>query len=235
MMLDLLLQSPDLAGFLGRLAGLAAADLTGAGPDPGVGSCIVAAKRNVRPMTAASSDPAVEPMEALGCPGGGDPLQMCTAAGGSACPPDQRSARRSPGHPAAGSVPMLPALAVRIPLPDSAQAGAVLVCYSSDAEGPAPGLRARAEELASLASRPLQAAIRLENMKGRSVDLAAALESRTTISLAAGVVMAQSNCTPEEAVGFLKSASMNRNQKMHDIAAGILSRYGDPYPQTSFD
>jgi hypothetical protein len=129
---------------------------------------------------------------------------------------------------------MRPALAVRIPLPDSEQAGAVLMCYTSDDGGSGRGLRARAEGLASVASRPLQAAIRFENMKDRAEDLAAALESRTSINLAAGVVMAQSNCTPDEAVGFLKSASMNRNQKMREVAAGILSRYGDPYPQAPF-
>jgi AmiR/NasT family two-component response regulator len=77
-------------------------------------------------------------------------------------------------------------------------------------------------------------AVRFENESDKSSDLAAALESRTAIDLAAGVIMAQSGCSQEKAIDVLKTASMNRNVKLRDIATSILARFDDADPKTYF-
>ncbi|SDW89868.1 ANTAR domain-containing protein [Arthrobacter sp. cf158] len=48
------------------------------------------------------------------------------------------------------------------------------------------------------------------------------MELRTPIDLACGMIMEQSHCTQEEAFKFLTTASRHRNQKVHDVADGII-------------
>jgi hypothetical protein len=54
-----------------------------------------------------------------------------------------------------------------------------------------------------------------------SVFLAAALESRTAIDIASGVIMAQTGCSQKEAVNVLMNASSNRNEKLPDAALSV--------------
>ncbi len=48
------------------------------------------------------------------------------------------------------------------------------------------------------------------------------MERRTVIDLACGMIMTQNNCTQSDAFAFLLKASQHRNQKVRDIAAGIV-------------
>lgn len=234
-LLDLVLRSADLTAFLARLSALAARDLSSAGAAAGVVVCSVTVGRNGRRGTAASSDPTADVMDELQYASGEGPCQESAATGQSVYVPDIRATERFPRYrEAVAASPLRSVFAAPIPLPTSAQADAALNCYSTEVNGFPEDLRERAEELASLASRSLHTAVRLAQEGDRADDLAAALESRTAINLAAGVVMAQSNCSPQQAIEFLKNASMNRNQKLRDIATAILSRYGDPDPRTYF-
>lgn len=49
-----------------------------------------------------------------------------------------------------------------------------------------------------------------------------ALDSRDTIGMAKGILMARQNCTPEGAFEMLKKASQRSNRKVADIAAEIV-------------
>ena len=51
------------------------------------------------------------------------------------------------------------------------------------------------------------------------------MASRKDIDMACGVLMAQSECSPEKAFEILKKASSSRNEKLHAVAAEIVSRY----------
>jgi AmiR/NasT family two-component response regulator len=53
--------------------------------------------------------------------------------------------------------------------------------------------------------------------------LKAALESRTTIDLAIGIIMGQNRCSQEAAFKILKNASSTRNAKLRDVAATIVA------------
>ena len=54
-------------------------------------------------------------------------------------------------------------------------------------------------------------------------DLLAALESRTVISLAAGVIMAQNRCPQDDAFRILREASKDRNIKLREVAASVIA------------
>ncbi|MFF1252107.1 ANTAR domain-containing protein [Pseudarthrobacter sp. NPDC058329] len=93
----------------------------------------------------------------------------------------------------------------------------------------------RAEGFAELAGRALRLALRIADAQNLAEDLTAALEHRTVINLACGVVMAQNRCSQEEAMAVLTQASSHRNQKLRDLAAGILHRVGSGAVSTHFE
>ncbi|WP_314323656.1 GAF and ANTAR domain-containing protein [Paenarthrobacter ilicis] len=90
---------------------------------------------------------------------------------------------------------------------------------------------------ADIAAQALRLALRIATADLLAEDLKAAMVRRTVIDLACGVIMAQSNCSQEEAFDFLLKASQNRNQKLHGVAGDIISAktVGDTSPRTVFD
>ncbi|WP_184740312.1 GAF and ANTAR domain-containing protein [Arthrobacter sp. AZCC_0090] len=86
-------------------------------------------------------------------------------------------------------------------------------------------------------SQALRLAVRFALHADSAKNLRAAMESRTIIDIAVGVVMAQSRCSQEDAVRILTDASSNRNVKLRDIAkslvdsvdaAGALTHFEEP-------
>lgn len=95
---------------------------------------------------------------------------------------------------------------------------------------PAPGLFtgasvAVAVDFADAASDALRLSIRIAAADLLSGNLKAAMEGRTAINMACGVIIAQSRCSQEEAFGILLRASTSRNQKLHTIASEIVTRF----------
>ena len=74
-----------------------------------------------------------------------------------------------------------------------------------------------------MAGQSLRVAIRLAAADRLAEDLKAAMEHRTAIDLATGMIMTQSQCTQDEAVEMLKQASSNRNIKLRDLAESIIN------------
>ena len=114
--------------------------------------------------------------------------------------------------------------ALGVPLVLGEEATAVLNFFA-----PATGLFtgpliAEAEIFAGMASRALRLALRIAAAELHAQDLNAAMEHRTAIDLARGILMAQNRCSQEEAIGILKRASNNRNQKLREVADDIISR-----------
>jgi DNA-binding response OmpR family regulator len=65
----------------------------------------------------------------------------------------------------------------------------------------------------------------LARSERRSGNLEQALTSRTVISQAVGVVMAQQRCSPEQAFALLSRASQNRNVKLQVLAREVVGRF----------
>ncbi|MET8836065.1 GAF and ANTAR domain-containing protein [Micromonospora sp. NPDC004540] len=62
-------------------------------------------------------------------------------------------------------------------------------------------------------------------------QLADAMASRSVIDQALGVVMGQQRCTAAEAFTLLRQASQNRNRKLRDVAAEIITQVTGESPQ----
>ncbi|OIH82800.1 response regulator receiver protein [Arthrobacter sp. UCD-GKA] len=85
------------------------------------------------------------------------------------------------------------------------------------------------------ASQAFSIALRLARHKDTATDALEAMKSRTTIDLAVGMIMGQNNCSQEQAIEILKSASSNRNLKLREIAAAMIAQKGHEPPTTHFE
>jgi hypothetical protein len=106
--------------------------------------------------------------------------------------------------------------------------------------GPAPGLFTaelfdRAVGFGELASRTLHLSVRIGAAQARAQNLEAAMQSRTAIDVACGVIMAQNRCSQKEAMDILAKVSSNRNQKLRDVAVELLGRLSGSGVETHFD
>ncbi|MEV7662056.1 GAF and ANTAR domain-containing protein [Paenarthrobacter sp. NPDC089316] len=76
-----------------------------------------------------------------------------------------------------------------------------------------------------MAGQALRLALRVVTADLLALDLKAAMDHRTAIDLACGMIMTQNHCTQEEAYNFLTTASQHRNEKVHDVAVGIIKGF----------
>ncbi|GAB3260191.1 ANTAR domain-containing protein [Arthrobacter pigmenti] len=125
--------------------------------------------------------------------------------------------------------------ALGVPIILMGGANAAIDVYCREPNAFSDDVVAQAETFAAEASKSLKLAVRMANLSETSKDLKAALESRTVIDLAAGVIMAQNRCSQQEAIDILKSASNARNMKMHAIAQAVLDSVGASEPTTHFE
>ncbi|WP_253905634.1 ANTAR domain-containing protein [Arthrobacter sp. H5] len=90
-----------------------------------------------------------------------------------------------------------------------------------------------AEGFARDASRSLCLAVRMAKLSDNNKQLKAAMEHRTTIDMAVGVIMGQNQCDQAEAISILGDASSARNIKLRDVAAAVLTSTGQKEPVTT--
>ncbi|WP_323960615.1 ANTAR domain-containing protein [Arthrobacter sp. JZ12] len=124
------------------------------------------------------------------------------------------------------------ALGVPIIVEGAVDAGLDLYCREPGVFDPAT--IAEAEKFAVQASRSLRLAVRISALEELSNHLSAAMENRTTIDLAVGIIMGQNRCSQETAVNILKAASSARNIKLHAVAAAVVASVGETEPATHF-
>jgi AmiR/NasT family two-component response regulator len=94
---------------------------------------------------------------------------------------------------------------------------------------------ADARSLAELAARSLSPVLELIKARAAESDLRSALESRTSIDTACGVIMAQNRCSYSDAIGIISRASSHRNIKVRKVAEGILESLPGGPPRTHFE
>ena len=123
-------------------------------------------------------------------------------------------------------------LGVPIPLDGDAQCG--LNLYARETDAFTEEMVREAEDFARGASKSLRLAVRIAHLTESRENLKAAMASRTTIDLAAGIIMAQNRCSQDAAVGILRAASGARNMKLRDVAAAVVASVSDTAPKTHF-
>ncbi|MCG5220391.1 GAF and ANTAR domain-containing protein [Streptosporangium sp. KLBMP 9127] len=90
--------------------------------------------------------------------------------------------------------------------------------------------QARIGRFAGNAAGAVALALRIADQTKLNEDLRATLASRSVIDQAIGIVMAQQRCPAPVAFATLSRASQNRNLKMHDLAAEIVTAVGGQAP-----
>ncbi|GAA2025247.1 GAF and ANTAR domain-containing protein [Yaniella flava] len=94
---------------------------------------------------------------------------------------------------------------------------------------------AHAQRFASLASLAVTVALRIVISEEVAQDRQKAMESRTAIDIAVGVIMAQKACSQEEAFDILTEVSSHQNIKVRDLARNLVASIGKTQPTTVFE
>jgi hypothetical protein len=111
---------------------------------------------------------------------------------------------------------------------------AALAFFAQDAKAFPLQVISEARSFAGLAAKSLQMALDLHNARSTASDLRLALDSRTSINVACGVIMAQNRCSYHEAFSILARASSHRNIKVRLVAEDILERLPEGPPRAHF-
>jgi len=225
---SLLLDSPNLAGFLADVARLAA----GVVPS---GSCGITVRRDGQPLTVASSDKWAERVDEVQYGAGEGPCLDTLYTGAVIDVPDLAADGRWDGyrqHALEHGVRS----SVSIPLAvDGATVGA-LNLYGAVPRAFDAAARNHAETFAVQAAAALTLVMRTIGLTEDSAHLERALTTRTLIDQALGILMGQQRCNADEAFALLRAHSQNNNRKLRDVAADLITRVtgGPPLPGRGF-
>lgn len=113
-----------------------------------------------------------------------------------------------------------------VPFELAGEAKAALNTYASTPYAFDERVRDFIQSEVRLSSTTLRLAVRMAAQHQTETDMTAAMESRTTIDLAVGIVMGQNRCSQDEAFRILAAASSNRNIKLRDLAAELVATVG---------
>lgn len=111
---------------------------------------------------------------------------------------------------------------------------AALAFFAQDAKAFPLQVIAEARGFAGLAAKSLEVAVNLHSARTTATDLRSALDSRTSINVACGVIMAQNRCSYHEAFSILAKASSHRNIKVRRVAEDILDKLPEGPPRAHF-
>jgi hypothetical protein len=98
----------------------------------------------------------------------------------------------------------------------------------------APSLIVAATAFARLAGSSYQSAADLRTAQATAEHLQAAMQGRTSIDVACGVIMGQNRCSYEDAFHILAQASSHRNVKTRVVAETMLGELPGGAPSTHF-
>jgi GAF domain-containing protein len=215
---DMVLDSPDVEHFLAQLTRLAARSLLA--PDSEV-ECSTTLLRPRKTATIASTSIRALDMDEFQYSLGDGPCLAAARTRRIVYVRDIDRDTRWPQYQQAAGSGFRSVLGV--PIPIDGEASASLNLYSTSAAAFDEEALEAARTFARLASKSLRLAVRIAHLSDTAHDLRAAMESRTTIGLAAGILMGQNGCTKDAAMTILKQASTDRNLKLRDIAAAVVA------------
>lgn len=229
---DLVVGSEDVSGFLAELCELSASSLSRAlGREV---SCAVTLSRHHRTTTAAWSDPEARLFDEIQHSYGEGPCLHAMSTGTTVLVRNTRTDSRWPEYcQAIASLGQLSVLGVPLTLDSGATAALNIFAPTADVFD-AAAIR-KAEMFAAQAEKALRLAVRIGVQQQLATDLRTAMESRTAIDLAAGIIMGQNRCSQAEAMAILTKASSSRNQKLRVVAEKIVESFAPEAPATHFD
>ncbi|WP_081733533.1 GAF and ANTAR domain-containing protein [Paenarthrobacter nicotinovorans] len=216
---DMVLDSPDVGEFLCNFSALAASRFSTPATKVRCGVTVVRRKRGV---VAASSEERAKRLDTLQNSIGDGPCLTALRERTVMYVPDTSAETRWPQYMEAvreegtGSI-----LAVALEL--AGEAEAVMNLYCDATEGFSEPRILAAGAFAEHGAVSLRLALRIAHLKHARDDLASAMQYRTVIDNAVGIVMAQNHCSRESAFRVIAETSSHRNIKIHDVAAVIVA------------
>jgi len=222
---QLLLATEDITDFLDQVATLTTKVL------PGELSCGITLRRGRGVTTMASSDTRASQVDEIQYGHDEGPCLHSLATGKVVVVDDLASDDRWGGY-------QMPALghgvrsSLSLPLHTDGQVIGALNIYATEPRTFGPPEQLIARQFADEASRALVLAIRIAERTEMSEHLQTALASRAVIDQALGIIMGQNRCTADKAFEVLRTASQNRNVKLRDIAAEMVTAVGGQPPVT---
>lgn len=228
---DLLLHSDDISAFLEDFTAMLAREISD-GDAPAW--CAVTLLRKRKASTAAASGLEAQALDELQNSFTDGPCMSAIRADTVIRAGDLRSDGRWPEYAAAAQEQGVRAvLGLPFRLDDEAKAG--LNVYSATPHDFDPSTVESIVLHVDQASSALRLAVRQALHSDTARDLRAAMESRTVIDLAVGILMGRNRCSQEEAVEILKRASNHRNVKLRDLAAELVASVSAAPSTTSFE
>jgi GAF domain-containing protein len=228
---ELVLSSSDVEDFLHELARVSAHSLSEPGDEI---LCGITLFRHRKAVTVASSSAAAQALDEIQCALGDGPCVSASREQETVYIPEVEDCARWPQYAAAVRGQGVRSI-LAVPFLLDGDTRAALNLYSHR-----PGrFDGRALELArdfvSQTSLALRLAVRFAHYSDTAANLKATLESRTSIDVAVGIIMAQNRCSQSEAFELLKSASSARNIKLNIVAAGLVESLGQGPLHTHFE
>jgi GAF domain-containing protein len=229
---SILVGSGNAVEFLSGLSGLAAAAVSEAAGDDV--ECAVTVKLKRKPSTAAGSSLRALELDRIEQEVGDGP---CMKALREMAPVIIDDVETDPRWPELTR--KLAGADIRsslgVPLEINAEASAALNFFATKPGVFTPDVYEKAMGFAQAAHMTLHLSVRIDAAQNRAEDLEAAMQSRTAINLACGVIMAQNRCSQEEAMDILTKVSSNRNRKLRDVATELIEQLSGAGVQTHFD
>lgn len=228
---ELVLNSSDVEDFLNELAQVSARNLT----EPGDGMlCAITLLRQRKAATVASSSPEAKAVGGLEVQFSRTPGMTAASSRRPALVTDLEQESEWPEYAEAVRAQGIRSL-VAIPFEVEGETAAALLLYSSRPHRFAGRILDVAEDFVAQASLALRMAVRFAHYSETATNLRAALETRTVIDMAVGIIMAQNRCSQGDAFEILKTASSTRNSKLHDVAAAVVNSLGQGPARTHYD
>ncbi|WP_146363685.1 ANTAR domain-containing protein [Arthrobacter yangruifuii] len=212
--------------FLAEAAAAAARRLGLPPPD----GCSIAVSRRRRPVLAVCTS-GLEGLNAGGEYGPGSPGGVVLGGGPDVVVADLAASHRWTALSGAADHGIRAFAAVALPLEGDR---GVLSCYAGSAYAFGPAEMAAVHAVAAETAKALRLALLLDAQTNRAANLQSALESRTVVDLAAGIIMGQNGCSQQAAIDILRSVSNSRNIKIRNVAAGVVAAVSDRV-STHFD
>ncbi|WP_258803147.1 GAF and ANTAR domain-containing protein [Pseudarthrobacter sp. NS4] len=229
---SILVGTEDATEFLSGLSKLAAAAVSEAAGDRI--DCAVTVKMNRKPATAAGSSQRAVDLDQLEQAIGDGPCIKALRDMNPVVIDDVSSDPRWPElNRKFAELNVYSSLGV--PLKISSQASAALNFFATKPRAFTPNVYDKALGFAAAAHDALLLSVRIGAAQGRAEDLEAAMESRTAINLACGVIMGQNRCSQAEAMEILTKVSSNRNRKLRDVASELIEQLSGTNVHTHFD
>lgn len=228
---DLILSTTDIQEFLGKLAVLSAHGLRGNEVDV---LCGITLSRRRRAATVAYNSETAKIMDELQYAFEEGPCITAALEQRPIIVDDVRNDGRWPEYAAAVARHGLRSV-LSVPFTVGPEAQAAMNLYSYRPGSFSDEGVTFAESYARQASKGLQLALRMAHYSEEADNRSRAMESRTDIDVAVGIVMAQNRCSQAEAFRILQRASSTRNVKLRAIASEIVQRVPGTSPVTHFE